>query len=357
MIAWASRVSLKVTGALAIAVLMSYASPSSFAQDATDDAPAPPSVPEFSQITTEQVPLNLEDRSRVKVGKLTYLGGLRLKSTDTRLGGLSSLVVSADGSRLLAVSDCGLWVGASLNYTQGRLTGVEDLIISPLLDTKGKSLAYCDGDKAAGDAESLTELPGIGYVVGFENNHRLMIYNVTMDDFMTGKPARSLPLPVDVINEIRALKANNGIESLTTLRDHKTIIAIAEDNPKGGDLVPGWIIGETQIARFSYVASDGFRASDMTTLPDGDLLILERRLTLLQGLGARIKRVRQEDLQNGKIVHGEEVAMLSYPFYIDNMEGISARLGPDGRPIIYLLSDDNYFPLQRTILMMFRLDH
>ncbi|MDA5192555.1 esterase-like activity of phytase family protein [Govanella unica] len=309
-----------------------------------------------SPVSFEAIPLNLEDRSKTRVGKLTYLGGLKIKSSDPRLGGLSSLIISEDGSQMLTVSDCGLWVGASLDYTNGQLTGLHNLVISPLLGLKGESLYSCDTAKHNGDAESLTELPGIGLVVGFEGWHRLWVYGATMNDYMMHKLPHPLPLPVTIMDELATLPNNGGIESLTTLKDGRTLVAISEDNPKGGDIVPAWIIGETQISRFSYVASEGFRASDLTTLPDGDLMVLERRLTLMQGLGARLKRIRKEDLRDGKIVYGEEVATLSYPYNIDNMEGIAARTGPDGKTLIYIVSDDNYFPLQRTILMMFRLE-
>jgi hypothetical protein len=37
------------------------------------------------------------------------------------------------------------------------------------------------------------------------------------------------------------------------------------------------------------------------------------------------------------------------------MEGIAVRSGPAGETLIYLLSDDNYSALQRTLLMMFEI--
>ena len=37
------------------------------------------------------------------------------------------------------------------------------------------------------------------------------------------------------------------------------------------------------------------------------------------------------------------------------MEGIDARRGPDGETLIWLISDDNYSFLQRTLLLLFRL--
>jgi hypothetical protein len=38
---------------------------------------------------------------------------------------------------------------------------------------------------------------------------------------------------------------------------------------------------------------------------------------------------------------------------IDNMEGLAVRRGPKGETLLYILSDDNYSPLQRTLLLMF----
>jgi hypothetical protein len=40
---------------------------------------------------------------------------------------------------------------------------------------------------------------------------------------------------------------------------------------------------------------------------------------------------------------------------VDNMEGIDAREGPGGETLVYILSDDNDNPLQRTYLPMFEL--
>jgi hypothetical protein len=39
----------------------------------------------------------------------------------------------------------------------------------------------------------------------------------------------------------------------------------------------------------------------------------------------------------------------------DNMEGIDARRSEGGESLVYLLSDDNYSFLQRTLLLMFRM--
>ena len=49
-----------------------------------------------------------------------------------------------------------------------------------------------------------------------------------------------------------------------------------------------------------------------------------------------------------------ELARLQPPLTIDNMEGVSATI-ENGRTIVWLVSDDNFTPLQRTLLLKFAL--
>ena len=53
-------------------------------------------------------------------------------------------------------------------------------------------------------------------------------------------------------------------------------------------------------------------------------------------------------------VEGEVLATLSFQdANIDNMEGLAVRRGPNGETFLYVISDDNYWRLQRTLLLMF----
>ncbi|MBT3627577.1 MAG: esterase-like activity of phytase family protein, partial [Rhodospirillaceae bacterium] len=43
------------------------------------------------------------------------------------------------------------------------------------------------------------------------------------------------------------------------------------------------------------------------------------------------------------------------PLTVDNMEGIAVRRDGAGHTLVYLVSDDNFSVLQRTLLLMFEL--
>jgi hypothetical protein len=47
--------------------------------------------------------------------------------------------------------------------------------------------------------------------------------------------------------------------------------------------------------------------------------------------------------------------VIERPLTIDNFEGLAVVRDPSGGVLVYLLSDDNYSPLQRTLLLRFRL--
>jgi hypothetical protein len=79
--------------------------------------------------------------------------------------------------------------------------------------------------------------------------------------------------------------------------------------------------------------------------------------SVLLGANARIVLLRAADIRPGAALRGTELARLSPPLTVDNMEGLSVREAPDGKGVLlYVISDDNFSALQRTLLLQFRLD-
>ncbi|MCK9994314.1 MAG: hypothetical protein Dbin4_02834 [Alphaproteobacteria bacterium] len=69
--------------------------------------------------------LDGDDPSRTEFGALVLLSAIKMSSDNIDFGGISGLQISADGKRLLAVTDAGKWLQATLRYDGGELTGLD----------------------------------------------------------------------------------------------------------------------------------------------------------------------------------------------------------------------------------------
>ena len=291
------------------------------------------------------VRLNAADRAQDLVGRLRYLGGLVLRSEDARFGGLSGLTLGAAGRRLVAVSDAGYWFEADLVIgDDGRLVGLENAALSPL---RGRDGAPVEG-KCAGDAEAVERRGDASYIVAFERDHRLWRYDVA------GELAAARPIALESPPGLESVPSNRGIEALAVLGD-SGLLAITEGATDGAGDLRGWLIGEGGASALGYRLTPFFRPTDMAVLPAGDVLILERSFIPPASLAARIRVVAAADIVPGARLRGAEIAHLEPPLIVDNFEGLAVHRDPRGRTVLYLVSDDNYNPLQRTLLLMFEL--
>jgi hypothetical protein len=108
----------------------------------------------------------------------------------------------------------------------------------------------------------------------------------------------------------------------------------------------------TAAVALSYRRQPGFRVTDVATLPDGRLLILNRRFSLLDGASARLVIAESAGLNAGATIAGREIAELRAPLAVDNMEALSV-VREGGRTIVRIASDDNFMGAQRTLLLEF----
>ena len=90
--------------------------------------------------------------------------------------------------------------------------------------------------------------------------------------------------------------------------------------------------------------------------PGGRLMVLERRFSWQRGVAMRIRSVPLTAIQPGALVDGEELIVADMNFNIDNMEGLSVHRDADGALVLTLISDDNFSPLQRTLLLQFTMN-
>jgi hypothetical protein len=278
-------------------------------------------------------PAEAEQLSRV--GRLELRAGFLLGSPDPGFGGLSGLWLAPDGGRLIAVSDRGsLWQAELAHADDGTLLGFDAWrAIEP---------ATAQGDPAGGqrDAEALAAL-GDDLAIAYEGAHRLRRVPRAAPD----AGAAALPTP----SELAELH-NRGIEALVGLEDG-ALLAIAEGVRRPSGDRAAWLIRDGRIAALSYAPAAGFVPTGADRLDD-TIYVLERRLSLA-GLLARVVALDAGEIAPGARLVGRELAVLGPPALSENFEGIAARRGPDGSVLLYLLADDNFMALMRTVLLQF----
>ena len=289
-------------------------------------------------------PFEIESKEnrRTEFDGLILFSAFELRSRHPQFGGISGLSIGGDG-RLYAVSDRGYWLSAQMRHdSEGRLVDLRDWQIKPLL-----TMARTPSDGLLTDAEALAKAPDGSLIVGFEQNHRLWRYLAPPMTF--DSPAQPITLPRDLAKAPR----NGGLECVTVLPSGE-IFTVAEELQNKDGSFKGWLIVDQETVEFSYLSTAGFRASDCTALPNGDVIVLERHLSIFFGFSARLKLIRAASIRANAALTGEDLLRLDPPLRLDNFEAIAAREDAAGT-LIYLISDDNFQPFQRTLLLQFRL--
>ena len=134
-----------------------------------------------------------------------------------------------------------------------------------------------------------------------------------------------------------------------------TLIALSERGlDPDGNLI-AFLVGGPSPGQFSVRRTDKFDISDATLLPSGELLVLERKFSLVDGIGIRIRRIALASLAPGALVDGPTIFEADLMYEIDNMEGIDAFVTPEGDTVLTMISDDNFSMIQRTLLLQFTL--
>ncbi|SDL82447.1 esterase-like activity of phytase family protein [Maricaulis salignorans] len=300
-------------------------------------------VPVVSSPTTQAVALFPDSPEILQLGLLDWRGGIEISDDDDRFGGLSALEASTDGARLLAVSDSAWWVTTDLIWSDaGELSGVDNLVIAPLLDQAGHHL---EGE--AGDSEGIAALGGGRYAVSFEREARIWCYNLgeNWNRIDRARPnLRDLP-PTDL-----PITHNGGMEALTLLDDGSLLVGI--EWPFSSDTAYDvWRQTGDHWALSSMAAVIEYGLTGLTVI-DGQVYALQRYWTPAVGSQLRIVRFDQTALDSDGIIEPELLAEFGAANSVDNFEGITA-FHRDGETILLIVSDDNYNPQQRTLLMAF----
>jgi hypothetical protein len=298
-------------------------------------------------IQSEPLLLKLDEPGLRKIGKLVWRGGISMTGNLANFGGWSDLHISPDGRTLTTISDLGSWLTATIDYdSAGDLAGLTRARIGSLRGLDGKPLA----SKVDADAEGMAHMPDGSWLVSFERNHRIWRYP-TLDGVPT-----SINLPDDFARQ----PENGGVEAMTALPDGR-IVAISEDHSVNAGMLVGWIgqpgaEGRYSWQSFQYAKTPDFNPTALAALPEGGFVVLERAFDMVRGVRVRVMRIEATEFAPGGTIHARELARLASPVAVDNLEGIAATKGPRGETLLWLISDDNFNPLQRNLLLLFELE-
>lgn len=273
-----------------------------------------------------------------RIGRLEPVGAVTLTANHAAFGSFSGLALWRGQAILL--SDNGSFVRIAIRGNVMRTLASGALPGGP----------ETGWSKLERDSESLTIDPATGQLwVGFERANAIFRY---APGFARWEAWRA-PEPM------RKWQSNSGAESLARLPDGR-FVAIAE----GGD----WTRREwravlfsgdptargTRARRFRYRPPPTVVPSDATALPDGDLLVLNRRWDGLLRFTVRLARVPAAAIRPGALAVAEEIALLPPALLGENAEGLAVtREG--GQTYVWLVTDNDGYWWRRTILAKFRL--
>ncbi|MEN3793701.1 esterase-like activity of phytase family protein [Fulvimarina sp. MAC3] len=299
-------------------------------------------------ITAKSIPAFRADSDRTHFGDLKFVGGFSFTGSSRHVAGLSGLVVGDGGTSFLAVTDYGYWISGRIARDEsGVPSGLVDVDVSPMRGPDGRPLT----GKIKADAEGLARR-GDQAVVSFERAPRILDYPVDPSISLAIPRERPQPIPN------RELRANQGLEALAASPPGSplqgALVTVAEGSiDRKGNLFAAIVDGPHR-GVFKIAKDEKWNVSDADFLPDGDLLLLERRYEgIFGGLGVRLRRIDGRAIKPGALLDGPVIFEANLSEEIDNMEGLSVWQDAQGVTRLTLNSDDNGSFFQRNLLLEF----
>jgi hypothetical protein len=306
-------------------------------------------APVSIEVTARAIPsFDRNDRDRVRFGELEYRSGLVLTSPFPRFGGLSGIRVDAKGERFISFSDHGYWFTGRIVYEGRAMAALADVESAPMLGPDGKPIT----SRGWYDSESIA-IDGSFVYIGLERVNKVLRFDFNKG--FTRARGEVVPLPTAASK----LPNNKGLEALVFVPKGQplagTLIAISERGLDAKGNLIAFLVGGPSPGQFSVRRTEDFDVSDAVLLPAGDLLILERKFSWLSGVGIRIRRVPLQSVAPGAVIDGPSIFEADLADEVDNMEGLDAHVTPEGETVLTMVSDDNFSPIQRTLLLQFAL--
>ena len=294
------------------------------------DRPPPISLVSFTPVAPPT-----ETGGNPGAAKLRFLAGWRIESNDWRFGGLSSLHVG--GGQVLAFSDSG-WM---IRFPVPAGAGTSRAAIAALSGNSGRVQP-----KSSRDIESLA-IHGSRAWLGLERRNGILRFALPQ-----WRPDGDARPPI-----MRKWLANAGPEAMLRLPDGRFLVfSEGEDAVNdaalflGDPSVPG-----TRAVKLRYRPPAGYLITDAAMLPDGRMLLLNRKLRLFGGVSTMLATAPVPTGKPGELIVATELGHPEPTGVLDNMEGLSV-VEEEGRVVLWLASDNDFMPIRPTLLLKLALE-
>lgn len=274
-------------------------------------------------------------------GPFRLVGAWHLRSRHAAFGGYSALLSIGPG-RLVAFSDRGY----SVEFPEPGTP--------PFPSRFGSTQPDSESLKNNRDVESATRDPETGTIWLAQEGR----------DAVTRYDANRIRQRFQKIPEWQGWPNNSGPEALVRLRDGRFIVLCecrtswlgASQHPAfvySGDPADG-----AKGSAFTFAGVNGFRPTDAAQLPDGRVLILERRLVwpMPARFAIRLVLADPDSIRSGAVWQGQELGAIAAPWPVDNYEGLAIERQADGSLVAWIISDENSAVSQRALLLKVAID-
>ncbi len=295
-----------------------------------------------------EISLHADYANGARYGSIRLRGSLRLSARRVdgiSVHGLSGLTWSAAQQRLYAVSDRGFVLHLAPHMVDGMLVGASYCAALPLLDADAAPLRGRWRDAEGVSLRAATNTTSEELLISFEQHPRIDRYSVD------GRRLGAIELPPEMRDPARYASPNRALEALTETRRFGLITApeLPMRNQSAGTIPLLALNG----AHWSFHTLDPEHNGlvGLETLPDDNLLVLERRyISPFHPLIIALSRVTLPDIP-GQGAAQEELARFdtTQGWAMDNFESVARHEGKR----YFMIADDNAHPLQHSLLVYF----
>ena len=265
-----------------------------------------------------------------------------------KIGELSGIAWDADEQLLYAVSDRGAVFHFQLTWDGNSVSAVQPVYAANLLDSKGGRVR-----KGRRDSEGLAVLNANNGKVGdsqllisFEGEPRIIRFTPA------GQAIKNMELPPQ-LRDVRQLhRGNDGLEAVT-FHPRYGLLTAPESPLKGKPRTLHTLYGLSKSWSFNAYPAENSSITALETLPDGNILVLERAWSGFPNpLVVSLRYLDLKQCPKKGACPMQDIQVFSSHLALDNFEGLT-RI--DGNRYL-MISDDGGGDWQRTLLTAFTLE-